>query len=109
MDGTTSDRPPWVGRQVASGSRWPRPKDPVLLRGEGRYSRCHLPGRPMPWGGGLVRSHNAHGVIRRIDTATASAQCRGVLAIYIRGRIWRPGDRPAPPRKIMKKSRRNAM
>ena len=62
-----------VGQPVA------RKEDPVLLRGEGRYTDdLSLPGQAY---GVMVRSRHAHGVLRGVDTAGASAM-PGVLAIY---------------------------
>jgi carbon-monoxide dehydrogenase large subunit len=56
-----------------------RSEDPKLVRGEGRYTDdIGLTGQAYAV---LVRSRNAHGVIRAIDTAAAKAM-PGVLAVY---------------------------
>ena len=55
-----------------------RTEDPKLVRGEGRYTDdINLPGQAYAV---MVRSSNAHGIIRGIDTATAKAM-PGVLAV----------------------------
>src|SRR5271156_1257311 len=52
---------------------------PVLLRGKGHYTDdVSLPGQAYAV---MVRSQNAHGVIRAIDTA-AAAKMPGVLGVY---------------------------
>ncbi len=56
-----------------------RTEDPVLVRGAGRYTDdVDLPGQLHAV---MVRSRDAHGVIRAIDTKAARAM-PGVLAIY---------------------------
>ncbi|WP_291297384.1 xanthine dehydrogenase family protein molybdopterin-binding subunit [Elioraea sp.] len=61
------------------GQPVPRNEDPVLLRGEGRYTDdVSLPGQAWCV---MVRSPYAHGVIRAIETADA-ASMPGVLGIY---------------------------
>lgn len=56
-----------------------RTEDPVLLRGEGRYTDdLNEPGQAYAC---MVRSNYAHGILRGIDTAAAKAM-PGVLAIY---------------------------
>ncbi|MGI8526081.1 MAG: xanthine dehydrogenase family protein molybdopterin-binding subunit [Pseudolabrys sp.] len=61
------------------GQPVPRTEDPVLVRGEGRYTDdVNLPGQLQAV---MVRSRDAHGIIRNIDTKTARAM-PGVLAIY---------------------------
>jgi aerobic carbon-monoxide dehydrogenase large subunit len=56
-----------------------RTEDPVLLRGEGRYTDdLNEPGQAYAW---MVRSQYAHGVLRNIDVEKAKAM-PGVLAIY---------------------------
>jgi aerobic carbon-monoxide dehydrogenase large subunit len=53
------------------GQPVPRNEDPMLLRGEGRYTDdLNLPG---PAHAVIVRSGYAHGVINGIDTAEAAA------------------------------------
>lgn len=57
-----------------------RTEDPVLLRGEGRYTDdLNEPGQAYAW---MVRSNHAHGILRGTDAATAKAM-PGVLAIYV--------------------------
>jgi aerobic carbon-monoxide dehydrogenase large subunit len=56
-----------------------RKEDPKLLRGEGSYADdVNLPGQAHAV---MVRSRHAHGVIRAIEIAEASAM-PGVLAVY---------------------------
>jgi len=56
-----------------------RSEDPTLVRGEGRYTDdINRPGQAYA---AMVRSRDAHGVIRGIDTAVARAM-PGVLAVY---------------------------
>ncbi|MBM3354032.1 MAG: xanthine dehydrogenase family protein molybdopterin-binding subunit [Betaproteobacteria bacterium] len=56
-----------------------RTEDPVLLRGQGRYTDdLNEPGQAYAW---MVRSNHAHGILRGIDAATAKSM-PGVLAIY---------------------------
>src|ERR1700730_14936289 len=82
----------------AIGQPVPRSEDPVLLRGEGRYSDdVSLPGQAYAV---MVRSHHAHGVIRGIDTAVASVPS-GVLAIYAAADLAAGGIGPLPPRQVM--------
>jgi carbon-monoxide dehydrogenase large subunit len=64
--------------RYAVGQPVPRKEDPVLLRGEGRYSDdLNLPGQAYAV---MVRSNAAHGVIRSIDSTEAMA-LPGVLAV----------------------------
>jgi aerobic carbon-monoxide dehydrogenase large subunit len=64
--------------KYAVGQPVPRKEDPVLLRGEGRYSDdLSLPGQAHAV---MVRSNAAHGVIRSIDSEAAKAM-PGVLAV----------------------------
>ena len=64
--------------RYAVGQPVPRKEDPVLLRGEGRYSDdLNLPGQAHAV---MVRSTAAHGIIRQIDTDSAKT-LPGVLAI----------------------------
>src|SRR6202140_2930603 len=84
--------------RFAIGQPVPRSEDPVLLRGEGRYSDdVSLPGQAYAV---MVRSHHAHGVIRHIDTAAARAM-PGVLAIYTAADLAAGGIGPLPPRQVM--------
>jgi aerobic carbon-monoxide dehydrogenase large subunit len=65
--------------KFAVGQSVPRLEDPMLVRGLGRYTDdVSHPGQAY---GVMVRSRNAHGVIRGIDTK-AAAQMPGVLAVY---------------------------
>src|SRR6201996_8064263 len=64
--------------RYAVGQPVPRKEDPVLLRGEGRYSDdLNLPGQAHAV---MVRSTAAHGIIRQIDTDSAKT-LPGILAI----------------------------
>ena len=56
-----------------------RSEDPTLVRGQGRYTDDVS--RPNQAYAVMVRSRDAHGVIRSIDTAGAKAM-PGVLAVY---------------------------
>ena len=83
--------------RFAIGQPVPRSEDPVLLRGEGRYSDdVSLPGQAYAV---MVRSHHAHGVIRKIDTAARSMP--RVLAIYTAADLAAGGIGPLPPRQVM--------
>ncbi len=65
--------------KFAVGQSVPRKEDPMLLRGLGRYTDdVSLPGQAHAV---MVRSQNAHGVIRGIDLAAARGM-PGVLGIY---------------------------
>jgi len=65
--------------KFAVGQSVPRVEDPMLLRGHGHYADdVSLPGQAYAV---MVRSLNAHGVIRAIDTVAACKK-PGVLAIY---------------------------
>jgi carbon-monoxide dehydrogenase large subunit len=65
--------------KFAVGQAVPRVEDPMLLRGHGRYTDdVNLPGQAYAV---MVRSRNAHGVIRAIRTEAARA-IPGVLAVY---------------------------
>jgi carbon-monoxide dehydrogenase large subunit len=84
--------------RFAIGQPVPRSEDPVLLRGEGRYSDdVSLPGQAYAM---MVRSHHAHGVIRGIDMAAARAM-PGVLAVYTAADLAASGIGPLPPRQVM--------
>src|SRR5262249_59404991 len=56
-----------------------RTEDPTLVRGQGRYTDDVS--RPNQTYAAIVRSREAHGIIRSIDTAAAKAM-PGVLAVY---------------------------
>ena len=61
------------------GQPVPRTEDPVLLRGEGRYTDdLNEPGQAYAW---MVRSPHAHGLIKKIAIENANSM-PGVLAIY---------------------------
>ena len=65
--------------KFAVGQSVPRSEDPMLLRGEGRYTDdVSLPGQAYAV---MVRSRNGHGVIRAID-AQAAREMPGVLGIF---------------------------
>jgi len=61
------------------GQPVPRTEDPILVRGQGRYTDdLNLPGQLHAV---MVRSRDAHGVLRGIDAAAART-LPGVLGIY---------------------------
>jgi aerobic carbon-monoxide dehydrogenase large subunit len=65
--------------KFAIGQSVPRKEDPMLLRGRGHYTDdVSLPGQAFAV---MVRSQNAHGVIRGIDTEAAK-KMPGVLGVY---------------------------
>ena len=65
--------------KFAVGQSVPRREDPMLLRGAGRYTDdVSLPNQAYAV---MVRSRNAHGVIRTIDVE-AARKMPGVLGIY---------------------------
>src|ERR1700722_11980094 len=65
--------------KFAVGQSVPRKEDPTLLRGRGRYTDdVSLPGQAYAV---MVRSQNAHGIIRAIDIE-AAAKMPGVLGVY---------------------------
>ena len=69
-----------------------RKEDPILLRGEGRYTDdINLPGQAYAV---MVRSRNAHGMLKGIDTSEAKG-LPGVLMILTARRSRRGGLRPA--------------
>ena len=56
-----------------------RTEDPVLLRGEGRYTDdLNEPGQAYAY---IVRSPHAHGLLRSVSADAAKAM-PGVLAVY---------------------------
>src|SRR6516225_3853863 len=86
--------------RFAIGQPVPRTEDPVLLRGEGHYADdISLPRQAYAV---MVRSHLAHGIIRRIQTSAARA-LPGVLAIYTAADLARAGIGPLPPRQVIHK------
>ena len=59
------------------GQPVPRNEDPILLRGQGRYTDdLNLPGQAYAV---IVRSRYAHGIINAIDT-TEARRCRACSA-----------------------------
>src|SRR5262249_61493534 len=79
--------------KFAVGQSVPRLEDPMLVRGQGRYTDdVSLPGQAH---GVMVRSRNAHGIIRGIDTKAAS-QMPGVLAIYTSADLKEHGPLECP-------------
>ena len=73
------DADAWAFAKFGIGQPVPRTEDPILVRGQGRYTDDeNLPGQAYA---AIVRSTHAHGVIRAIDTAEARAK-PGVLAVY---------------------------
>ena len=75
------------------GQPVPRNEDPILLRGQGRYSDdLSLPGQAYAV---IVRSRYAHGIIEAIDTAEALAM-PGVLGVYTGPDLIAAGIKPMP-------------
>ncbi len=67
------------GGPFAIGQPVPRSEDPVLLKGEGRYTDdLRLPRQVHA---AMVRSQHAHGVIEAIETEAARAM-PGVLGVF---------------------------
>jgi carbon-monoxide dehydrogenase large subunit len=65
--------------KFAIGQSVPRSEDPMLLRGQGRYTDdVSIPGQACAV---MVRSRNAHGILRAIALEAAAAM-PGVLGIY---------------------------
>jgi aerobic carbon-monoxide dehydrogenase large subunit len=65
--------------KFAVGQSVPRKEDPMLLRGQGHYTDdIALPGQAYAV---MVRSQNAHGIIKTIDT-DAARKMPGVLGVY---------------------------
>ena len=65
--------------KFAVGQSVPRREDPMLVRGLGHYTDdASLPGQAY---GVMVRSRNAHGIIRAIDIE-AARKMLGVLGVY---------------------------
>ena len=85
--------------RFAVGQPVPRTEDPILLRGEGKYSDdWNLPGQVYCV---MARSAYAHGVLRGIDTTEALAM-PGVLAIYTAADLIAAGIKPLAARQVMK-------
>ena len=73
------------------GQPVPRSEDPKLLRGEGRYTDdINLPGQAYAV---MVRSRQAHGILKGIDIAEAKVM-PGVLAIYTHADLEAAGFGP---------------
>jgi carbon-monoxide dehydrogenase large subunit len=84
---------------VAIGEPVLRAEDLKLLRGQGRYTAdVSLPGQA--WGV-VVRSPEAHGHLRRLDTAAARA-LPGVLGIFVQADLEAAGVQPMPPQQTAK-------
>jgi len=84
--------------RFAIGQPVPRSEDPVLLRGEGHYADdVSLSGQAYAT---MVRSGHAHGVIRKIESATARGM-PGVLGVYTASDLEAAGIGPLPPRQVM--------
>jgi carbon-monoxide dehydrogenase large subunit len=85
--------------RYAVGQPVPRTEDPVLLRGQGKYSDdWNLPGQAYAV---IVRSPYAHGDLRGIDTAEARAM-PGVLAVYTAEDLKAAGMKPLAARQVLK-------
>ncbi len=81
------------GGPFAIGQPVARAEDPVLLRGEGRYTDdMNLPGQVYA---AMVRSHVAHGVLRALDVGSTKAM-PGVLAVYTVADLKAAGIKPMP-------------
>ena len=85
------DMPVNTTSRFAIGQPVSRKEDPVLLRGEGRYSDdLSLPGQVY---GVVVRSRYAHGALRSVD-ADAARGMPGVLGVYTAGDLVAAGIGP---------------
>ncbi len=79
--------------RFAVGQPVSRKEDPVLLRGEGRYTDdLNLPGELHAV---MVRSRVAHGMLRGVDASEARAM-PGVQAIYLAGDLVAAGIQAMP-------------
>jgi carbon-monoxide dehydrogenase large subunit len=79
--------------RYAVGQAVSRLEDPVLLRGEGRYTDdMNLPGQAYAV---MVRSRVAHGILKAVDIETAKAM-PGVLGIYTVEDLKAAGIKPMP-------------
>src|SRR6516164_2809522 len=77
--------------RFAVGQPVPRKEDPVLLRGEGRYTDdLNLPGQLHAI---IVRSRVAHGVLRGIDAAAVRGM-PGVRGVYVAADLKGAGIKP---------------
>src|ERR1700733_12966879 len=82
-----------MNERFAVGQPVSRKEDPVLLRGEGRYTDDL--NRPGQLYGVMVRSRIAHGEIRSIDTE-AARELEGVRAIITAADLDAAGIRNMP-------------
>ena len=79
--------------KFAVGQPVSRKEDPVLLRGEGRYSDdINLPGQLHAV---FVRSRHGHGILRSIDTQGAKAM-PGVRGVIVAADLEAGGIKPMP-------------
>ena len=79
--------------KFAVGQPVSRKEDPVLLRGEGRYSDdLNLPGQLHAV---FVRSRYAHGILRGVDAAEAKSM-PGVRAVIVAADLEAGGIKPMP-------------
>ena len=79
--------------KFAVGQPVSRKEDPVLLRGEGRYSDdINLPGQLY---GAFVRSPYAHGLLRGVDAAEARTM-PGVRGVILAADLETNGMKPMP-------------
>ncbi len=78
-----------------------RTEDPVLVQGQGRYTDdLNLPGQAYAV---FVRSRNAHGIIKKIDTSAAQGHARRARGLYRQGSR---GLRHAQMRRAVQEPRR---
>jgi carbon-monoxide dehydrogenase large subunit len=69
----------WSVTKFGIGQPVLRSEDPVLVRGQGRFTDdVSVPGQAYAV---IVRSRHAHGIIRKIDTE-AARKMKGVLGVY---------------------------
>jgi len=79
--------------RFAIGQSVSRKEDPVLLRGEGRYTDdLNLPGQLHAV---MVRSRVAHGILRGVDADEARAM-PGIHAVYVAADLVAAGIHPMP-------------
>src|SRR6266568_3141319 len=77
--------------RFAVGQPVSRKEDPVLLRGEGRYTDdINLPGQAHAV---MVRSRVAHGQLRSVDVS-AAREMPGVLGVYLAADLIAAGLKP---------------
>src|ERR1700683_1742254 len=87
------DPTPLLNERFAVGQPVSRKEDPVLLRGEGRYTDDL--NRPNQLYGVMVRSRVAHGVLRSIDLG-AARDIAGVHAVITAADLDAAGIRNMP-------------